>query len=74
MINLRSLHVVVTMQSYLLLLYRKGFNESASLMKAPLRQKTKFSYLTHVTFETASSSTVVEPFIDLWTPNELVFI
>ena len=29
---------------------------------------------TRATFETISSSTVVEPFVDLWTPSALVFM
>ena len=34
----------------------------------------KISHPTCVTFETASSLAVVEPFIDLWTPKVFVFM
>ena len=33
----------------------------------------EISHLTLATFETTTSSTVAEPFIDFWTPNVLVF-
>ena len=48
-------------------LWRQIFFEGCCLFRV-------ISHPTYATFETTSFSTVAEPFIDLWTPNALVFM